>query len=248
MIQPYHSYGPKKLFDYSVSKSHTALLEVDYNLHKSNATYFADLDIARAHLASHLFLKGIGALADNANTRLILDPTDSTKAQRGSPSVNLGAVHCSFRREIKPFQPYEIWTRTLSWDRKWFYMVSYFVEADDASGHNSTDWESKVFATAVSKYVFKLGRLTIHPAIVIGASGLLPERPGGWISTNSEAAYTIPGVDAEVVIQEAGWNWQRTEAEKSKGLVYAKHFSAVDELVSQFDGEIDGVLKEWRLG
>ena len=42
--------------------------------------------------------------------------------------VALGGVTCSFKREIKPGQGFEIWTRVLSWDRKWLYLVSHVVE------------------------------------------------------------------------------------------------------------------------
>lgn len=148
-------------------------------------------------------------------------------------------------------------------------MVSYFVEKGavkprswDAGSFGPTrktkskpeNWEKKVFATAVSKYVFKIGRLSVHPAIVIGASGLLPERPGGWIVADSgmttRAQHTASSTDAETkdVIQDAEWDWRRTEGERLKGLVHAKHFATLDELTSQFDGGEDGALGKWSLG
>lgn len=42
--------------------------------------------------------------------------------------IALGAVSCNFRREIKPYEAFELWTRILSWDRKWLYTVSHFVK------------------------------------------------------------------------------------------------------------------------
>ena len=41
--------------------------------------------------------------------------------------VFLGGVTCSFRREIKPYVGFEIWTRVLAWDEKWLYLVSHIV-------------------------------------------------------------------------------------------------------------------------
>ncbi|UKZ97161.1 uncharacterized protein TrAFT101_011927 [Trichoderma asperellum] len=265
VLREYHAHSPDKLFHYSICQSHATLYDIDYNLHKSNSTYFADLDVARIHLAGHLLARGVKALSENSKTKLVLDPRNPTRAAKGSVSVSLGAVHSSFKREIKPYQPYEMWTRVLSWDRKWFYMVSYFVEKGavkprswDAGSFGPTrktkgkpeNWEKKVFATAVSKYVFKIGRLSVHPAIVIGASGLLPERPGGWIVADSCMKHTASSTDAETkdVIQEAEWDWRRTEGERLKGLVHAKHFATLDELTSQFDGGEDGAFGKWSLG
>ncbi|MCJ1233113.1 hypothetical protein MMC14_001068 [Varicellaria rhodocarpa] len=104
----------------------------------------------------------------------------------------LGAVSCHFRREIKPYQRYEMWTRLLAWDRKWIYMVTHFVKKDAVkprayslypfqntkqNGTSKVDKkEDAIFASALSKCVFKKGRLTIAPEVMLEASGLLPER------------------------------------------------------------------------
>ena len=50
------------------------------------------------------------------------------RGSKGMVKVMLGGVHCSFRREVGIYQPYEIWTRVLAWDRKWLFVVSHFVE------------------------------------------------------------------------------------------------------------------------
>lgn len=34
----------------------------------------------------------------------------------------------NFRREIKPLHKFEMWNQILAWDRKWIYVVTYFVE------------------------------------------------------------------------------------------------------------------------
>jgi hypothetical protein len=40
------------------------MAETDYNFHKSNSTYFTDLDIARTHLATAILRKGIRGVKD----------------------------------------------------------------------------------------------------------------------------------------------------------------------------------------
>ncbi|KAI1840758.1 hypothetical protein JX265_012957 [Neoarthrinium moseri] len=271
LVRPFHELGPEALFHPIISQTHVTLLEVDYNVHKSNSTYFADLDVSRSHLASHLFARGIRALGNNEATRLVKDPSDPTMPARGRFGVSLGAVQCSFKRELKPYQRYEMWTRVLSWDRKWLYLVTHFVEAgavkprswDNPKNFGPTraaegkpeDWERKIHASAVSKYVFKIGRLTVHPAIVIGASGLLPERPEGWVSTDSSGMVTpaepVVGNTDEAHKNEeevTGWDWTRIEKERLKGLEFAQNFAALDGLIGQFDGGEDGALGRFGLG
>ncbi len=143
-------------------------------------------------------------MANNKKNKLVLDK--SGKAIDGGFGIGLGAVFCSFRREIGAVQGYEMWSRILAWDRKWLYIVTHFVvkgkvrptkwdgrrggrtrpkvvraDGKDGDAQEVPDWTKHVIATAISKYVFKLGRFTIHPAIMLEANGMLPERPGeGW--------------------------------------------------------------------
>lgn len=96
-----------------------------------------------------------------------------------------------------------MWTRVLTWDHKWIYIVSHFVHKDAAepngislypsqrsppgsrksslAGDQSLTKDGKkkpvIFASALSKCVFKKGRVTIAPAVMLEASGLLPTKP-----------------------------------------------------------------------
>ncbi|KAI1370477.1 capsule polysaccharide biosynthesis protein [Hypoxylon crocopeplum] len=267
-LRRYHTHAPDKLFHPVITPSHVSLLEVDYNIHKSNSTYFADLDVSRTHLVSHLFARGCNAIANNATTKLVMDPSSPSKPARGKFNVMLGAVHCSFKKELQPYQRYEMWSRVLSWDRKWMYIVTHFVEKGavkprswDTGSFGATrktegkpeDWEKKIHATAVSKYVFKVGRLTVHPAVLIEASGMLPERPGGWVSVEDGMAppsHTITGgvmPEAEAEAELTHCDWKRTEELRKQGHEFAAHFAAMDGLQSKFDGGEDGALGKFGL-
>ncbi|KAK8085896.1 hypothetical protein PG997_007167 [Apiospora hydei] len=246
-VRNYHTHTPDKLFHPVICESHTSLGEIDYRLHKSNSTYLSDFDVARSHLVSHLVARSGHLLARNAKHRLVMDPSDPTKPARGCFGIGIGAVHCAFKREIKPYQKYEMWSRILSWDRKWLYIVTHFVKKGavlphswDAQSFGRTRnnpgspqvWEKKIYATAVTAYVFKLGRLKVHPAVMLGASGLLPERPGAGGGANKLAE----------------WTWERTEAERQRGYEYALHFAAMNGLHGWFDGGEDGALGRFALG
>ena len=106
------------LFQPSIYTTSTPVAELDYNLHKSNSTYLTDLDIARGLHVFKLFRTGFAHYGA---------PGGKEGTVRFFPA--LGGVSCLFKREIKPFVKFEVWTRVLSWDSKWIYVVSHFVKA-----------------------------------------------------------------------------------------------------------------------
>lgn len=241
-----------------ITPSKTPLLETDYNLHKSNSTYFSDLDITRTHLVSYLCRPALKKLSQNAKSKMVLDP-DTGKPFRGPLGIMLGAVNCSFKREIATYRGYEMWSRILCWDRKWCYIVTHFVpkgaakptewldpsfarlktrKSNDATG----GWDKKIHATAISKYVFKLGRLTVHPAMILDHSGLLPERPDGWMGGENQVgdeSVDVSDVDLSV---DGEWTWQRVEAQRRSGMEYANSFQQLDGLHDVFDGGNHGAI------
>lgn len=99
-----------------------------------------------------------------------------------------------------------MWTRVLSWDHKWIYIVTHFVcknksnrtlsikqkttktPLDDYENPN----ENLIVASALSKCVFKKGRLTIPPETMLALSGLLPSRSGNKALIHTESPPTPP--------------------------------------------------------
>jgi hypothetical protein len=260
---------PRALFHYSITQTHTSLLETDYNMHKSNSTYFSDLDVSRSHLVTHLVGATMPRFSDNASTKIILDPAGNVV--KGGFGIGLGAVFCSFKKEIAPYQGYETWSRILSWDRKWLYIVTHFVVkgkvrptswdgkrcgpvrerkvktdgGKDGEAVDDVDFSKYIYATAISKYVFKLGRFTVHPAIVLHEAGMLPERPGGWRGGENGV-----GSEEELgeVVEDGEWDWKKVESERRKGMEFARHFAALDGTHGMFDGGEDGALGRFPVG
>ncbi|KAI9815798.1 MAG: hypothetical protein M1827_002194 [Pycnora praestabilis] len=208
---PFHptTTGPRALFQPLITRTRPPLFEIDYNIHKSNSTYFSDADISRTQLVSALCLRGIEKFR---------------RVHGKGAKFMLGGVSCVFRREIKPYKRYEMWSRVLCWDRKWLYIVTHFVKdgvkptgytlqpwktakkgkkspkedtpsvanghasssssptsttMNDASGSAASPAQPHpfIFASLVSKYVFKANRLTIPPDQILEGSGLLPPKP-----------------------------------------------------------------------
>ncbi|KAF9890448.1 hypothetical protein FE257_005853 [Aspergillus nanangensis] len=204
------------IFSYLVTTHHNPPLECDYNMHKSNSTFFSDLDINRAQLLGRLF----GGFPRK--------PSESGKGTEKTLNVALGGVSCVFKREIKPFQRYEIWSRVLAWDHKWLYMVSYFVVAGtgekvirslhtESGKPSGVDFSKAVLASSLSRYVFKDGRMTISPADVLGYNGLISEPEGA----ENESVFT---------------------QQQQKGLEVARLFHGLDTLPTQFEPVPSSVL------
>ena len=179
---------------------------MDYNLHKSNSTYFNDLDISRMHHLACLMRLGL----HRAHFRN--GPNQPSESEKGQFRIMFGGVTCTFKKEITPYQSYEIWTRVLSWDRKWLYLVCHVVKKgavkpkgytlqprrrgakvkepeepgnsqDHANGsangsiNDIRTTHPAVLAVSVAKYVFKRGRKTIPPEDALRVAELLPPKP-----------------------------------------------------------------------
>ena len=141
--------------------SRSPLFEIDYNLHKSNSTFFSDLDMSRTALFIRTFSSGY---------RIGYDELEG-EGKRGNLNPILGAVHTSFKKEISAYQKYEIRSRILSWDKKWLVIGSWFmIPAKD-------DQPEQLCASALSKYVIKKGRWTVEPEWALDKAGWMPRRP-----------------------------------------------------------------------
>lgn len=141
---------PASIFDPVDYHTRCSLFECDFNMHKSNSTYFSDLDNARGLLMLKTFKNFF----------------NSHKKQNGSyPYLPLGGVLTVFKKEIKPLQAYNVKSRILGWDQKWLFVLSRFETV-------GRDGKPVLCAVALTKYVFKIKRKTVPPETVIAESKL----------------------------------------------------------------------------
>ncbi|TVY16113.1 Uncharacterized protein LARI1_G005841 [Lachnellula arida] len=260
------------IFQPLITTNHAPIMEIDFNLHKSNSSYFSDLDVARTHLVCTLFSTGLEHFRGG------------TAALNGSKEplfgLALGAVSCSFKHELKPYETYELWTRVLTWDEKWFYILTHFVrkdkvvpnkytlypqqsssggeaEAEDSKqSSNADDMPSNkaIVATALSKCVFKQGRRTVSPALMLKISGLLPAGVKSLDSTlfplkphDGEAA-SVPSSrssDSGIEMDDSREmrDLAKIERERVRGMAVAATLSAQgqDPLEMEFTAEGDAL-------
>ncbi|KAF6818136.1 hypothetical protein CSOJ01_02017 [Colletotrichum sojae] len=175
---------PSMVFQPMITSSSADLVETDFNMHKTNSSYFSDADIARAHLMSTLFAPAIERMRGGSGAY--------TGAGRPLFGLALGAVSCSFRREISPGSSFDMWTRVLAWDEKWFYVATHFVRSGAGcpgqsslypgqaprAGSRPFKADADLYATALGRCVFKSGRKTVSPGDMLRMAGLVPEEDG----------------------------------------------------------------------
>ncbi|KAH6972283.1 hypothetical protein BKA56DRAFT_593930 [Ilyonectria sp. MPI-CAGE-AT-0026] len=199
---PSKHLNPRCLFLPAITTTRAPMLECDYNMHKSNSTYFTDLDISRGNFSLIFFSKPFNPFPGPNNFIMIL-----------------GGANCVWRKEILPYQPYELWTRVLTWDEKWIYLVSHFVKAGQfkpgeyamqpssrtskkgKSADVSKDPHKAVFASSVARYVFKNQRRTVPPEQVLRDCGLLPEDETALMEVEKLRAKWLP-----VAQLKCGWD------------------------------------------
>ena len=142
------------LFDPSIMTLRCPLYDVDLMFHKTNSSYFADLDEARLRVLARVFPECFAMFHSN------------------KPLLVLGSTACVFFKSILPMQPYELHTQILCWDQKWLYIATYFLVSGgskkllytrDTGGDIEEVKKKIVLAAAVTKYCFKKGRLTVKP-------------------------------------------------------------------------------------
>ncbi|GKZ29634.1 hypothetical protein AbraIFM66950_005788 [Aspergillus brasiliensis] len=229
----------------------TSLWETDYNFHKSNSTYFSDLDISRTAIVTRVYTPGLALVNTELDHELQNGTDANAKVNVGKKVyVALGSTYTSFKREILPLQKYRVMSRVVGWDRKWVYVLSAFVSIPSASSKKKMGGgKGKVFATAVSKYVVKKGWVTVPPERVLRASGMLPERSPGekdeevdGVVVEEEEEGTVENiveVGGEVLSRDgdakgegdgvSDWTWEMIEEERVRGMKVVEGYVGLDE-------------------
>lgn len=244
--------------------THTPILETDYNLHKSNSTYFADLDVSRTKLMSRIY---------SPAWRKVNAQLDS-EGYKGKITIALGATHLNFKREIAAYGRIAVRSRLIGWDGKWFVILSQFIRPSKGKKRE------ELCAVGLSKYVIKKGRFTVKPERALSLGGWLPKNKrtdeedtaspspdNGNSGAKNEGSGNIglkstqaPEVAEKVILTKGGlaaaadalgkkekagmswdpeaWSWEEVEEERLRGLELAKGWLALDaELYGEFDGE-----------
>ncbi|KAF9950891.1 hypothetical protein BGZ72_007540 [Mortierella alpina] len=118
--------------DTSIVRERVWVDELDLNFHFSNSSYGKNCDYARVKYVTSLFGPSV----------LPLHPLRKI-------SFALGGNQMWFKKEISLFQSYEIRTRLLTWNQKWF-IIEHRMYAPAGRGSSQT-----LCAIGISKFVLK---------------------------------------------------------------------------------------------
>ena len=154
--------------------------DLDLNLHMNNGRYLTVMDLGRTDLM--IRCRMLGAVL-----------------KRGWRPM-LAAATIRYRRPLAPFRRYELRTRLVGWDQKWFFMEQRFEVGGD------------LYAYALVKGVFKDGRGVVPPsrvAQILGHDNQSPQWPAAlaawltWEQTNGAAGGLANGQTGEVAVEDA---------------------------------------------
>lgn len=98
--------GPSALTEEHVLRFRTWPHDLDVNLHMNNGRYLTLMDLGRTQLMIRLGFAG----------RIL---------KSGWMPV-VGTAHLRFRRSLKPWRTFELRTRVVAWDEKWFFLEQGF--------------------------------------------------------------------------------------------------------------------------
>ena len=122
--------------------------DLDMNLHMNNGRYLTLMDIGRFDLS---WRTGLLQLALKTGWLPVL-----------------GSAHVMFRRSLKPFQKFELHTRMLWWDEKWFFVEQKFIA------------DGNLYCRALVRGVFRCKGRNIPIATILqglGIEAFYPEQP-----------------------------------------------------------------------
>lgn len=208
-------------------------------MHKSNSTFFNDLDDNRTELMLALF-------------KDVMKPLKCGKETLKPKTINMGGTSCIFQKQIPPFTRYEISSRILCWDQKWLYVVSHFTKpgANKSSrylgGSERMDpsvlpqkrdnglQKDDIYATAMTKMVFKAGRITCSPESIFLECNLVPTQ-----AALNEAQ------ELENLTEGQHWSWEEMQKECSGNLHLAQNFANLDKLHTTFLGRAGPALYDY---
>lgn len=215
--------SPSDIFLPLVTESHSPFNEIDFNLHKSNSTYVTDHDVARVHLMCTLFAAGIERARFAESNEVIGGGNAQLKAI-------VAGISCYFKREIPPYSEYEMWTRVVAWERKWIWVATHFVEK--VPKKDARTRPRKIYAVAVSKQVFKKGRLTVQPAAMLRLSGLLPSGTESAKDKHREPN----GTSDQIAIRSAA---EKAESKCQQDLELINSPDGLDKFLHSFSADTD---------
>lgn len=134
-----------KLFGKSSLRMTVLPTDIDLNLHLTNARYLAMADLGRVDF---IIRTGLAAAAIKMKARPIV-----------------GESMAKFRKDLRPFQRFDVVTELMGWDDKWAYVIHRFCR------------HGRVAGVVIVRCLFANAKGAVPPADVLLAANCWQESP-----------------------------------------------------------------------
>lgn len=137
--------------------------DLDFNGHVNNGRYFTLADVGRM---DYVLRTGAARVA---------------LRRRAAPIV--GDAMAKFRKDLKPFERFELHTRVLGWDEKWVFMEHRFVRGERVAG------------LVVMRGLFRARDGVLAPAELLADMGVAAASPAlpDWVADWSRSCDALAG-------------------------------------------------------
>ncbi|HEU5058724.1 MAG TPA: beta-ketoacyl synthase N-terminal-like domain-containing protein, partial [Kofleriaceae bacterium] len=230
------------LGDESVTTWRVSPADLDLFGHMTNHRYLLFMDLARVD-----FLVRAGALGEVLSRRW---------------TVPIGCAYLDFHGELRPLERFEIRTRLVSWDERWFYFRQEFRRAAQVVGvgHVKAVFRGKEGSARPGEVLhallgseppapplgpalrerFGLGAVARDPIAIVGIGCRLP---GGAADADGLWRLLTDGRDCVVPIPESRWSAARwfDPSGKSPGRTAVNQAGLLDQDLRQFDAAFFGM-------
>ncbi|EMD40440.1 hypothetical protein CERSUDRAFT_111045 [Gelatoporia subvermispora B] len=231
----------------SVHKGWASPDDCDFLGHLSNSCY-AKVRMELVLYADHSLRLAMAKNLDHARIKICVSNVAPFMLEGGW--MPLGGADYLFVSEIPIFSHYEIRSKVASWDDKWLYVHSEFVTrpertskatktveavADcaaektlDRPKHNPRKVREDgtvLHCVAISRYCFKMGRITVPPRIVLSICGFGSDRSNWVRSETMKSQGQLRQFLEGGWRSEKGWDLPEFEERRLAGLEWCRKIS-----------------------
>ncbi|KAG9569075.1 hypothetical protein KCU77_g16953, partial [Aureobasidium melanogenum] len=227
----FHGNPVHPIFAVKSTSSYCSLRETDYNFHKSNSTYYADLDAARVPSMTAFYFPGRDKLSHD-----LYEEYAKEAAEKGKPAPEVGAVYTVVsRRRSSRLSDTRCALPSLLGISNWIYNMTHFIK-------RGADGNDIIAAAALSKYCVMKGRRTVPPERLLEAWDLVPSGRQplaeeikvelGDSMALSLGAERNPAEHA--ILTDLGdgpklWSWEEIYLQRQCGLHLCRKFQHLDD-------------------
>lgn len=131
---------------------------------------------------------------------------------------------------MKPFCPYLVKSAVPAWDSRWIYVGPWFLQDVKVSQGISSAATALPYATSLTKYIIKKGRITVTPAQFLTEAGWIPRGKDNCQQDKDQGSYksSVPIFDCTL---------EQVEAVRKAGMAVVDSWGETDKRLEAYWAE-----------